>query len=438
MTEPNSERSRAKEEQPKPPEQAPETESRGMDYGYKPEDLTPERMAEVREAAARSRTESLQTLRDRFERPKDRADRLLFHSSRHSVGVGERTRDIAALQVSNADKAKMLETLTPEEYATAIERIQTNAEILALDHDRVNTSVIVEVEDPDAKHADGTPIMRKVRKRSLKPEEVEAREDRQKALEAKKAKVGALGGEALTPEEADFLENFKKVGISGTNETKSADESEAKLQEARGADGSPLFRKDGVSKDETFAATVPGWDKQNNTVEQIHLSAETSLTDRSIALSDLGEAGHDPDAYILAADPLLLEDYPDIEEAVRNPEKLDEQTKLNVAQRIVEWSKSQISFAEGRKARIEGYEKEVAGADGTKEKKIVSDLDGSDEDVKERMKAYFNKFDESIARARAVYEKRLALFSGEKSLDEAFEELRQLVLDNLEKYAEPV
>ena len=433
MTESNSERSRAKEEQLKPPEQAPETEPRVAEYGYEHKDLTPEKMVEVREAADRSKNESLQTLEDRFERPKNPADKLLFHNRRHSAGVGERAKDIAALLVPDADKAKMLETLTPEESGAAIERVQTNAEIRAYDHDRVNTSIIVEVPDPVATHADGTPIMRQVRKRALAPADVKRRDD----LKAKKVSAETLGGDALTTEEKDLLEKFEKIGTLWTNEKDSAAESEAKLQEANGTDGKPLFTTREVSKDDTFAATVPGWDVKNNTVAQIHLSHETSLTDKAIAFADLGEAGHDPEGYVLAADPLLLEDNPDIEDAVMHPEKLDEQTRLNVAKRIVDWSRVQIGFAEGRKARIQGYEIEVPGDNDTKEKKIVSDLDGLSEDVKERMKGYFNKFDESIAAARTVYEQRLALFSGEKPLDEAFEELRQLVLDNLEKYAKP-
>lgn len=441
-------------------EKSPEGEKRESvlaELGYESRDLTPERINEVREAVAQSRVESEKTLEDRFEKPGNPELRLQFHNRRHSQGVAERARDIAALLVSDDDPAKKD---SPEQFAAAVERLQLAAEVVALDHDRVNTSIIVEVADtrfgPNGPEpvlrADGTPFTRKMRKRFLAPPDMAVRDK----LQQKKISAEQFGGEALTEDEAAELAKFETIGPLGTNEKDSAKEAQGKLRAILGADGSRLFTGREIGDADTYEATVPGWDGRNGTVAQINLSERTSLIDRATALADLGEAGSDPQGYLLAGDALVLEDHPDIEALLREAagetvetepggngkprQKPDEETKRRLVDRLLAFSDSQEGFARGRKARLEGYEVPVDPKDPTKGTRTVSDLDGLPEDIQSKIKGYFNKFDGpegSIAQAAAVAKKRRKLFE-EKPYDEALRELAQEILAGVAEYAKPM
>jgi hypothetical protein len=91
--------------------------------------------------------------------------------------------------------------------------------------------------------------------------------------------------------------------FSGPNEIDSAAEAVAWMRQADGAFGEPDYEL--VTR--AILATIPGWDAENGTVFQPHLTADAPAAVRAVALADLGIAGLDAGAFVMTGDQLFRE-----------------------------------------------------------------------------------------------------------------------------------
>ena len=153
--------------------------------------------------------------------------------------------------------------------------------------------------------------------------------------------------------------------------------------------GRVLFTEDdGKLANQAFYATVASFDSKRKTVYQPALSEDSPILVRALALADVGAAGMEPDQYIQDGDNLFREENLDILEALKNPSRLAKSQRDYLRHRMLRWTESQIDFALGRKSLLD------------------NELEGLNEVQKEAVRGLFNAFDESIKRAREVYERR--------------------------------
>lgn len=150
-------------------------------------------------------------------------------------------------------------------------------------------------------------------------------------------------------------------------------------------------------------ATVPGWSMEHMTVIQPELTVDSHPVVRALALSDLGVSGMDGADFRNEAPALFVEENLDVITAIteaRTRADLDSRTvvicdkdgneigqdKATVVyrQRMLDWYKSQLGFAKGRKARLE------------------LELGNLPEDAKVAVRALFGKFDAAIETATQV------------------------------------
>ena len=132
--------------------------------------------------------------------------------------------------------------------------------------------------------------------------------------------------------------------FTGRNEIDSAAEAVAWMRQAGGAFGAAEY--DLVTR--AILATVPGWDAENGTVSQPHLTADAPATVRAVALADLGVAGMDGEAFLVAGDRLFREENLDIGRALRRcatRADLGAATLEGYKARMQAWSRSQAGFA---------------------------------------------------------------------------------------------
>jgi hypothetical protein len=140
--------------------------------------------------------------------------------------------------------------------------------------------------------------------------------------------------------------------FSGPNEIDSAAEAVAWMRQADGAFGEPDYEL--VTR--AILATIPGWDAENGTVFQPHLTADAPAAVRAVALADLGIAGLDAGAFVMTGDQLFREENLDIGRALHRcatRADLGAATLEDYKARMLAWSRSQAGFARGRHARLD-------------------------------------------------------------------------------------
>lgn len=156
---------------------------------------------------------------------------------------------------------------------------------------------------------------------------------------------------------------------------------------------------------EAVDATVPGYDREKETVIQPNLKASSSLVARAVALADLGSAGMaGAENFLKDGNALFREENLDIADALKNPGDINDDKKKYFRKRMLDWSKSQIKFAEGRKSLLD------------------TELVGIPNEAREKVKTLFNKFDDSIEGARKCAEKREGMSLEELVKDMGYKE----------------
>lgn len=117
----------------------------------------------------------------------------------------------------------------------------------------------------------------------------------------------------------------------------------------------------------------------------MQLTADSpQLVERAIALADIGTAGIDgPSKYLPEGDAIFREEQLDVVERLKDPVQREDMKK-----RMLEWSKIQIDFAQGRKARLD------------------SELKGLSEEMANNVRKLFSRFDDSIEAAQLQYSVR--------------------------------
>lgn len=143
---------------------------------------------------------------------------------------------------------------------------------------------------------------------------------------------------------------------SGANEQASAQELIAYMDEVNinSPVGNVFGEDDKKLVEAAILATVPGFDKERWTVIQPNVGPDSSIVARAMALADLGTAGMEGgEAFIKDGNDMFREDNLDIGAALAKPDLLDESTKESFRQRMINWSKLQVAFAEGRQSLLD-------------------------------------------------------------------------------------
>lgn len=135
------------------------------------------------------------------------------------------------------------------------------------------------------------------------------------------------------------------------NERESALEAVAAMEASDG----DFTEKEMVLVASAIQATLPAWDMELQTVRQPLLTPESHPVIRAVALADLGEAGMDPDAFLISSNRIFAEDQISLMKRVvrtDGPDEipLDEQEEYR--ERFISWLKTQPAFAQGRKALL--------------------------------------------------------------------------------------
>jgi len=138
--------------------------------------------------------------------------------------------------------------------------------------------------------------------------------------------------------------------------------------------------------------TVPTWDAQNMTVAQPNVPADVHPIVRAVALADLGIPGMEGGAeFVETGDGLFREENLDVARALRRcAARADLAADVVEAYkaRIVGWSRGQVAYARGRRARL------------------PIELDGMSGPARAAVEALFHRFDESIAAAEQAVKVR--------------------------------
>jgi hypothetical protein len=152
--------------------------------------------------------------------------------------------------------------------------------------------------------------------------------------------------------------------------------------------GSEVFHgQDGLLVTQAILATVPGWDAENETVSQPNLTPDAPAVVRAVALADLGIAGMEAASFVETGDQLFREENLDIGRALRlavTPAGLPAGTLEGYKARMLAWSRSQVGFARGRRARLE------------------IELGNLNSGAKAAVRALFSEFDAALAAATEV------------------------------------
>ncbi len=170
---------------------------------------------------------------------------------------------------------------------------------------------------------------------------------------------------------ADHPKPFiKKIAqkMRGDNERASAREAIAYMEACNEEAGEEIFSPEDMRVvEEAIVATIPDFNLEHMTVVQPHLTPESSVVTRALALADICGAGLDgAESYIRTGDELFREENVDIREAVQRGHRIDTLTKGYYRGRMVAWAESQVAFAEGRAAlaekEVEAFPKAVVPA----------------------------------------------------------------------------
>jgi hypothetical protein len=176
---------------------------------------------------------------------------------------------------------------------------------------------------------------------------------------------------------------------TGQNEADSAAEAVEWMRHG----GSELFHEqDGPLVTQAILATVPGWDVENETVSQPNLTPDAPAVVRAVALADLGIAGMEAAAFVETGDQLFQEENLDIARALRlavtQAAGLPADTLEGYKARMLAWSRFQVGFARGRRARLE------------------IELGNLSSGAKAAVRALFSEFDAALAAATEVVKVR--------------------------------
>lgn len=186
---------------------------------------------------------------------------------------------------------------------------------------------------------------------------------------------------------------FKKkmrVRATGENERKSSELAEEFMKRVNSQTGTVIFDEDSIRRvKEAIVATEPGFDHEKKIVYQPNLKNNSHPVTRALALADLGTAGMgDYEEFKRDGDALFREENIDILEALKaQPDplrRISYEKKKRYRERMIAWSESQVSFAEGRMARFE------------------IEIEGLPDDVKQELRQLFANFGNTIAGARTT------------------------------------
>lgn len=137
-----------------------------------------------------------------------------------------------------------------------------------------------------------------------------------------------------------------------------------------------------------ITTTPPAWSAPFGTVIQPFLTSCSHPVARAVALADLGAAGMDTTCFARDWKTLFAEEQLDIMAALVNAKRasdIDVATQDSYRARYIAWLNSQSPFARGRQALLN------------------HELEGLvDTDARERVRALFSHFDESIELAEAA------------------------------------
>ena len=175
--------------------------------------------------------------------------------------------------------------------------------------------------------------------------------------------------------------------FTGANEAASAEEAIRYMREARA-----FLPEDEEDVRRAILATVPKPALEQGTVAQAHLSGDSAIVARVVALADLGCAGMDgPEEFIREGNAVFREDTVDLRAALQDAGSISDEQKAFFKARMLAWSEGQETFALGRKALFD------------------AELGNLSEAAKRAVSALFSSFGASISRAREKTEERRAM-----------------------------
>lgn len=186
----------------------------------------------------------------------------------------------------------------------------------------------------------------------------------------------------------DIVQDWEEVGgrrkrHTGENERLSAEIALYFMNRAK-----VFSDRDKLVVDEAINVTIPGFDPKLGTVTQPFLGSETSPVAVAVALADIGTCGMDgPDFFLGEGDALFREENLDILRALKDESLTFDQTE-SFRKRMLDWTVSQLRFVEGRQTLL------------------GSDLLGIAQPARDKVKALFNKFEDSKEAIRESIEKR--------------------------------
>lgn len=207
------------------------------------------------------------------------------------------------------------------------------------------------------------------------------------------------GYEAVETPDGAFSKTMRKR-FMGPNEQASAQEA----LEYMATDQRVFGERDMRIVREAIDATVPAFDPESKTIIQPNLTNNSNLVVLAVALADIGGAGMDgPDAHLADGDTVFREDNLDITELIREKAPLSAEQKEYFRSRMLAWTNSQTTFAEGRYARLE------------------TELAAIPESARDAVKVLFDKFEETIHASQERVEKRSAMTFEDLARDFGYE-----------------
>lgn len=192
--------------------------------------------------------------------------------------------------------------------------------------------------------------------------------------------------EVIEIKENGFKKKVRARAV-GENERKSSQLAGEFMKRVNSQTGTIIFDEDSIRRvEEAINATVPGFDQEKKIVYQPNLKNNSHPVVKAVALADLGTAGMgDYEEFKQDGDALFREENIDITETLHNPlRRISDKEKEYYRQRMIAWSKSQASFAEGRMTRFE------------------TEIEGLPDNAKMELRQLFANFGNTIAGARTT------------------------------------
>lgn len=155
----------------------------------------------------------------------------------------------------------------------------------------------------------------------------------------------------------------------------------------------PFFSdKDKLLVSEAIKITIPKFDTAKGFIIQPYLTTKTPLIARLVALADLGTAGMDgPEAFLSEADALFREENIDVSDVNKNLDNLTNCQKHYYRNRVIDWLKRELAFAEGR------------------QNNLLDELNGAPDEAKHKILKLFTAFDESINGIKTTINRRTVM-----------------------------